>query len=741
MQNKRLKRTSAIALIMAVALTTSALASVLGELINGHETFLGGGMELSKGVYWTGSDYRTENYIEYTPSAQVYPVVVSGSKVCNSGSFKSMAALIEQQGKHVIAGINGDYFVMANNEPLGIVVENGKLLSTDAGNWAVGFMANGSAIIGKPAVNAGIELPSGTITLSGINKTRKSGQAMLYTEDYAAATKNKGDGADYICSMNGTLSINGMYPLTVEEIKTQGGAVAIPAGKVVLSIAGDVSEEIKSMLPSLTVGSTMTLKVSCQPEWANVRYALGSLYKLVSGGKAEGGLEAGAAPRTAVGIKADGSLVFYTMDGRQSGSSVGVSMTQLAQRMIELGCVEATIMDGGGSTSLNAIYIGDSSASQINSPSEGYQRAVTNYIMLVTDAKPTGKASRLAIYPLSTNILSGAETSFVVKAADENGYAAQPEGYVTLSASSGLGTISPDGKFVASGEGSGSITASGTGLVSAAVNVKVVKTPDIVRVFREGSSAAVSSLSVATGSTTSLTANAMDKYVYLISQDRCYNWSVTGNIGTIDQAGTFTAGAADATGSIVVSAGERTVTIPVTVVNPEKFDDVKPESWYYDAVKYVGDKGLMDGTGVRIFDPDKPTSRAMAVTVLYRLAGSPQPTGGQIFADVPADQWYSNAIAWAAEKGIAQGDAGYFNPNVDITREQLAAILYRYRGMPSQTGSLETFTDASQVSDWARDAISWAVQTGLITGINDTTLSPKTNATRAQLATTLQRMG
>ena len=113
---KGIKRTISIA-AAGFLLASAALASVLGELIDGHETFLGGGMELSKGVYWTGSDYRTENYIEYTPNSAVKPVVVSGSKLCNYGSFSSMAKLLENEGKHVIAGINGDYYVMANYEP------------------------------------------------------------------------------------------------------------------------------------------------------------------------------------------------------------------------------------------------------------------------------------------------------------------------------------------------------------------------------------------------------------------------------------------------------------------------------------------------------------------------------------------------------------------------------------------------------------------------------------------------
>ena len=131
MHRKKLTRTLAITLVASLILATGALAAVLGELINGDETYLGAGMELSKGVYWTGSDYQTENYIEYTPGTSVYPVIVSGSKVCNYGNFASMAALLENQGKHVIGGMNGDYYVVANYEPLGIEVSNGELWSSD----------------------------------------------------------------------------------------------------------------------------------------------------------------------------------------------------------------------------------------------------------------------------------------------------------------------------------------------------------------------------------------------------------------------------------------------------------------------------------------------------------------------------------------------------------------------------------------------------------------------------------
>lgn len=718
----------------------SVFAAVLGDEVDGYETYLGTGMELSKGVYWTGSDYQTENYIEYMPSDSVHPIVVSGSKLCNYGNFSSMAALMENEGKHVIGGINGDYYVMASFEPLGIVVQDGELWSSDAGHYAVGFFDDGRAVFGKPVIRTGIRLGDSVFGMDSINKKRAGGGAAIYTDKYSSRTKNSGDGTDIVCSVDGAVTTNCERILTVEEILTSGGSVTIPTGKVVISVSANASEGLLSAIGNVKVGDKIPLTVSAPPEWSNVSYAIGSLYKLVTDGKVMAGLPSGTAPRTAVGIRADGSLVLYTNDGRQSGYSIGVSMSALAQRMIELGCVEATIMDGGGSTSMNAIYIGDSSVSQINRPSDGHQRSVTNYIMLVTEEKPTGTASRLAVYPLSSNLLSGAAMNFTVKAADLNGYAASVPDGVSLSVSEGLGTISPDGTYSSYGEGVGTVTASAEGLTPASVKVNVVATPDILRVFYQGKSTQVTSLSVNSGTVTELMAQAMNHYVYLTSQDSCYEWSVSGNIGTIDEYGTFTASAQSAKGSIIVKAGEKTVTIPVTVTKPGIFDDVKPGDWYYDAVQYVGENGIMSGTGDRVFSPDVSMTRAMAVMVLHRIAGSPAAAATTNFSDVSEGDWYANAVHWASAGGIVEGYDGRFDPDRSITREQLAAILWRYSGSPGSDYDLSGYEDAAEVSSWAVTAMKWAVNSGLLSGVTASRLSPSGTANRAQVATILMRM-
>ncbi|MFB0920819.1 MAG: S-layer homology domain-containing protein, partial [Oscillospiraceae bacterium] len=154
----------------------------------------------------------------------------------------------------------------------------------------------------------------------------------------------------------------------------------------------------------------------------------------------------------------------------------------------------------------------------------------------------------------------------------------------------------------------------------------------------------------------------------------------------------------------------------------------------------VGDGGLMNGTANRIFSPDAEMSRAMVVTVLWRIEGAPEPTTSGTFSDVPDGQWYSKAVYWANEKGIVQGFEGSFKPTTAISREQLAAILYRYSGSPATSGVLDSFTDASTVSAWAQSALYWTVEQKYVGGVTETLLSPQSTATRAQVATILFRM-
>lgn len=174
------------------------------------------------------------------------------------------------------------------------------------------------------------------------------------------------------------------------------------------------------------------------------------------------------------------------------------------------------------------------------------------------------------------------------------------------------------------------------------------------------------------------------------------------------------------------------------------FTDVSTYDWFYEYVKYVYDNGIMDGIDVGVFGPGITTTRAMLVTMLYRVAGEPYVSGTNDFADVAANTWYTDAVTWASKNGIVTGvDVGVFNPNGAITREQLATILYRYAEYVgedvSARASLSRFTDTGSISAYARDAMSWAVAEGILDGRTATELAPTGECTRAEVATMIAR--
>ena len=190
--------------------------------------------------------------------------------------------------------------------------------------------------------------------------------------------------------------------------------------------------------------------------------------------------------------------------------------------------------------------------------------------------------------------------------------------------------------------------------------------------------------------------------------------------------------------------GSTPSTVPTTPQQPTDlpFTDVQAGVWYADAVKYVFEQGLMSGISAQQFGPDSTVTRGQVVTILWRLAGSPT-VSGKTFTDVSASVWYADAVAWASTNGVVSGyESGLFGPEDQVTREQLAAILYRYALISGKdaekTADLSGYTDSVTISTWAPQALKWAVGSGLISGTGANTLSPRGTATRAQIAVILQ---
>ena len=205
---------------------------------------------------------------------------------------------------------------------------------------------------------------------------------------------------------------------------------------------------------------------------------------------------------------------------------------------------------------------------------------------------------------------------------------------------------------------------------------------------------------------------------------------------------------ADGTYTFTMPNGQVTVTATfIQVEEPaptEPFVDVNEGDWFYDAVVYAYQNELMDGVGGNRFAPNSETTRAQLVTILYRLEGQPAVSGDLPFTDVEAGIWYTDAILWAAQNNIVNGVSDTeFAPGDDLTRQQLVTILYRYaeaKGYDvSASADLSGYPDAGQVQDYAQPAMAWAVAENIIQGMEDGTLKPAGNASRAQIATILMR--
>lgn len=291
---------------------------------------------------------------------------------------------------------------------------------------------------------------------------------------------------------------------------------------------------------------------------------------------------------------------------------------------------------------------------------------------------------------------------------------------VTLTAASGYNLTKNNNVYTVSRQHSGS-SSSGT-TTTYAVNVNAATNGAV----------AADKKTASKGTTVTVTASPSKGYVVdavkVVDKDG-KDVAVTGKDGKY--VFTMPASAVTVTGSFKAET-------PAPVALP--FTDVKSGNWFYDAVKYAYAQGLMTGTSATTFAPNGTMNRAMIVTVLYRLEKSPAVTGASKFTDVPAGQWYSDAVAWAAANKIVNGyDETTFGPMNAVTREQMAAILFRYeqvKGLENVTleENLNRFPDQNKISAYAIPALQWAVGQKIINGNADGTLDPTGTATRAQVA-------
>ena len=571
MKKKKLIR--AVALALAVLLIASPAASAsdaLGSEVHSGTTHLAQGLDYTRQYLWSASysDLRTENYLVYTPNTLVQPTVAYGEYILTRTTLTGMAQALEAQGMRVLAGINGDFYD-PTGAPLGLVVTDGVLRSSSSYVYALGFDADGNAFIGKPDLHVTAEFKDNVWTVAGgVNKVRDENTGyVLYTGDYNANTYHSSPGVDVILAPSGRytgLAVGESVTCTVEQVLQSDDSIEIPEDRLVLSVNNNSDPQLVEALNTLQPEDTVEISITAaDPQWETAVTAIGGLYKLVTDGEVESGLDNVQAPRTAVGIRDNGSVVFYTIDGRQSGHSVGASLPQVARRLVELGCKEALALDGGGSTSFGTTQPGQERFSVRNKPSDGSQRAVTNALFLVT-TQAGGPADRLALTPGDAMVLSGSRLELSTVGVDTVGQTIGTAVTPTLTVSGG-GTVSGSTFTAGTQAGTFTLTAQAGGLTGSA-RITVVPAPDQITVRNEATNAVLSSISLEPGARIDLTAHAVYRNLLLTCSDEAFTWTTAGDLGTISSDGTFVSNGRMGSGSVTVSAGGKSVTVPLSVV-------------------------------------------------------------------------------------------------------------------------------------------------------------------------------
>lgn len=759
-----IKRGLALCLAVALAVPAVFASDALGSDLKGRTVQLAGGVTVTDNSLWsaTYSDLRTEHYITYTPGQSVTPVVWYGSTVAGTARLTTAADRLREQGYRVVAGINGGFF-NTDGTAVGLLMTDGVIRALDQWNYSmVGFCADGTAFIDSSDITKTLTWIDSlgqqvTMPLAAYNGSRDSSGVYLYNEDYGTSTKNSLPGVDVVLEPvlpGQTLTMNGTLSFRVVRVtdSTQEGVAAdgtIPAGGYVLSANQNCAASVLEALRTLMPGTQITLTVSGgDSRWANAVYGVSGLYDLVENGQVSSGLETGAAPRTALGLKADGSMVLYTIDGRQEGYSVGASYTQVANRLIELGCIQAVALDGGGSTTLGATLPGGDTFSVLNTPSGSSLRAVNNCILLVTSAPAMGGVSSFYVDTASDVVLTGGQTTVTALPADMNGYAAAYSGGVSWSSNGGSVSYDELGNavFTAGGQaGDYSITASGGGAGGSAP-VRVVNELSKLTLTRRDTGAQPYTMNLSPGDTVELDAAGTWYNLPVAMADSNVTWTVEGNIGTVDADGLFTAGNENGTGTITAAAGGRTVSVSVTVDRGDPFTDIA-DHWSQQYVTRMYKMGLTTGTqqpdGTYVYNPDGQLTRGELLVFISRMLGVDVTQYESVvlpFADADSIAgWMLPHIKAMYELQVfsgSQADGGlYANVNDPITREMAMTMLGRVLAQ-QVSYDLSAFADADQVDDWAQTYVQTLVAQGVIGGSGGY-LSPRSNMTRGEVAKVL----
>ncbi len=727
-----------------------AYSNAYGSEVWQEDTAIHHGVTLSDNIYWSHyyEQLRHEYFVTVEPSSAVTPAVAYGASVCDRLSATAAAEQFEAQGWRVVAGINGDFYDTATGYPLGVMISNGEIISGADSNYALGFYPDGSVILGEPGLSIQAAYNGRTLTIAAINKPRveNAGVTLLtheFNSDHTTGTYT--DGLTVLCSiLSGSASMGGEMRVRVERIERGAQAVEINEHQVALTISANGYTVDQYFLETLSMGNVFTISfTAADSAWNAVTEAVGAMYLLVENGCVQESLSTSYAPRSAVGIKANGELVLYTVDGRQAEHSMGASLHILAQRMAELGCETAVCLDGGGSTTMTATRPGAENAQLVNSPSDKMERKVSNHLLLLVRDYATGDSDHLYLGASSYVVLPGHTIELTAKLLDSNFSAMNAGIFYQCSA----GEIK-DGVFYAPEKGGPVTITASVGGFTQSIQVLVVDTPDEIHVYWDG--VQVDGVTMVPGDTAQLTVTASYNHRKLETLESDFEWRVDNNLGSFDENGLLTTKFTEGSGTASISKGDLTVVISLTLDGRSPFADTAGH-WGTSYLCSLYHKGVLTGVqqGDSLYaNPDKGVTRAEFAVLLARFMNLNTDDYADIdtpFADMDrVDAWAANAVramyALGIVGGIEQSDGTMiYDPQATLSRSQAVTMLGRARNEEPLSADLSIFTDEGEILDYAREHFETMVALGVMNGSYGR-LNPNNAMTRAEICKVLATM-
>lgn len=740
-----------------------------------------------------------------TQNSDLKPYVFEG-EVRGNYTMSTMVNTLESQGYNVITGINGDVYDTATGTPKGLVIHNGKIKTSGyAPEYVISFDESGVASLQKvelgytlkgminvptritvpqpePPIssersNTGIPTASPENsnnsntedpTVQSTNQTVMNDQIIdvpteytrgigyfnvphgsskalhLYNRNYAATTKTNSTCVEVILDAGSKeaaeLSAGNTIRATVVEVRNGNFNTPIKENQLVLSTAGDSSCAVQ--IGQLIPGSSVEISVNDRNGGLeDSKEAIGVYYVLYDNGQF---ISTGTNinPRTIIGIKPDGTIMLYVLDGRQPNFSSGLGLTDTAKHLIDLGCTTVVNMDGGGS-SIIAVREGglDAKASIKNSPSSGSERKTTNGFFLVYERKGGNNAENLHTYTSQPLAMPGADIQLTTYSSNEQYEPVPLRKSVEYSVSSNSDSrVNNNGLFTAGSDiGTEVIEVSSENL---STTVKVDIQDDITYTTN------VQNLVIDPGKTSDINITAKFGYAHIASKDSLFRWSCDPTIGKIDENGLFKASnEIGISGNIYVEYKGDKKTIPVQIgASMIDFNDTKTH-WAREYIGKLAARGVVNGMGDNLYQPGAPLTRAQFLTMLaktiYGLDITQSASAG--FMDVNESEWFCNYVNWGFENGIVKGiDDVTFAPNDKINREQMAIMLDNFTEctelmLPDVNDGL-VLNDSALISPWAAESVEKIISSGVMNGYPEGDYKPQGEATRAEAATVIYKL-